>query len=205
MNDIRTLSSVTPTRSPFRPALRPASRPVLAQASGLIERASDLANRAHMGQKRKMTGIPYIVHPYRVACLVEQFGGTEDQIAAAWCHDVLEDCPDFRKVLPEVLPQPALSMVRQLTKELDRDGKSVKGELFMIQLRAMSSAAAFVKIADRIDNLRDAIHTLPKEWLARYLPESEQLHAILADREGCALIGAQLAATITDANAHLEA
>jgi (p)ppGpp synthase/HD superfamily hydrolase len=50
-----------------------------------------LAAKAHEGQARKGTAIPYIVHPVGVAGLVAQYGGDEDQQIAALLHDVLED------------------------------------------------------------------------------------------------------------------
>lgn len=50
-----------------------------------------LAARAHQGQCRKGTPIPYITHPVAVAALVAHYGGDEDQQIAALLHDVLED------------------------------------------------------------------------------------------------------------------
>lgn len=50
-----------------------------------------LAARAHEGQPRKGTPIPYIAHPVAVAALVAKYGGDEDQQIAALLHDVLED------------------------------------------------------------------------------------------------------------------
>ena len=50
-----------------------------------------VAARAHEGQPRKGTLIPYIVHPVAVAALVAKHGGDEDQQIAALLHDVLED------------------------------------------------------------------------------------------------------------------
>jgi len=50
-----------------------------------------LAARAHEGQSRKGTKIPYITHPVAVAGLVAQYGGDEDQQIAGLLHDVLED------------------------------------------------------------------------------------------------------------------
>lgn len=51
------------------------------------------ANNAHssINQKRKYTNDPYICHPRNVAYLVKIVGGTDEMIAAAFLHDVLED------------------------------------------------------------------------------------------------------------------
>jgi len=53
--------------------------------------AIGLAARAHEGQVRKGTGVPYVTHPVAVAALVAQYGGDEDQQIAGLLHDVLED------------------------------------------------------------------------------------------------------------------
>ena len=59
----------------------------------IIKKARLFATVAHaaIGQRRKYTNEPYIVHPEEVAKLVTRYGGTENQIAAAWLHDVVED------------------------------------------------------------------------------------------------------------------
>lgn len=57
----------------------------------LEDRALAFATAAHGEQKRKYTGAPYIEHPIRVAELVRGAGGTEEMIAAAYLHDVVED------------------------------------------------------------------------------------------------------------------
>ena len=49
------------------------------------------AAHAAVGQMRKYTNDPYIVHPIRVATTVAKFGGTDEMIAAAYLHDVVED------------------------------------------------------------------------------------------------------------------
>ena len=58
-----------------------------------VERARIFATAAHaaVGQTRKYTGEPYIVHPIEVAKIVENHGGSNAMIAAALLHDVLED------------------------------------------------------------------------------------------------------------------
>jgi guanosine-3',5'-bis(diphosphate) 3'-pyrophosphohydrolase len=189
-------------------ALKPSLKPALSAGpralSNLVPFCADLAARAHLGQQRKVTGIPYIVHPYRVACLVQEYGGTEDQIAAAWCHDVLEDCPDFRQEAEANLPPGVLALVRELTKAEISPGVRVKGEAFLAELRRMSAPAAFIKIADRMDNLLDGIKCMPKEWLAKYLPESEQIYEILKARDGCQEIANLLFDLIGSAHHHLE-
>src|ERR1700731_2045467 len=55
-----------------------------------IERAYDLASRAHRGVVRR-SGEPYIQHPLEVALLLAEMRIDADGIAAALLHDVVED------------------------------------------------------------------------------------------------------------------
>lgn len=64
-------------------------------ATVLTRRYSDAieyARKAHAGQLRKGTAIPYISHPIAVSSLVLTYLGDEEQAIAALLHDVLEDC-----------------------------------------------------------------------------------------------------------------
>lgn len=56
--------------------------------ASLVERAKELAHRAHAGQVDK-AGRPYIEHVARVAAAVSNDPEAE---AVAWLHDVYEDC-----------------------------------------------------------------------------------------------------------------
>ena len=164
-----------------------------------IATAANLANRAHAAcnQVRKGTGLPYIIHPARVAALVEESGGTTDQIAAAWAHDVLEDCPPFRDEARFVLAPEVYALVRELTKAEVSPGKRVKGEAFMAELRAMSPTAKLVKLCDRLDNLRDVARANQPDWAAAYARESvEVLAALTGTQPATGPAAEQLAAEI---------
>ena len=58
----------------------------------IIDKAKMLAGKAHKGQVRKYTGLPYIVHPIEVANILQTVNHTDDMVAAALLHDVVEDC-----------------------------------------------------------------------------------------------------------------
>ena len=82
-----------------------------AKSCGMNEtlRALDYAQKAHEGQTRKKSEVPYIYHPLNMACHCLAMGIRKDEvIAACLLHDVVEDC---HKSLPD-LP------VSQRTREL---------------------------------------------------------------------------------------
>ena len=58
----------------------------------VIQEAKDFATKAHEGQFLKNASAhSFITHPERVVRLVTDAGGTSEEIAAAWLHDVVED------------------------------------------------------------------------------------------------------------------
>ncbi|MGW1406156.1 HD domain-containing protein [Streptomyces sp. NPDC002403] len=82
-----------------------------------------IAREAHAEQRDK-AGRPYTEHLAAVAEGVRTRGGSEEQIAAAWLHDAVED-----DALPErwlagaALPQQVKDMVLAVTK---RDGEDLR-------------------------------------------------------------------------------
>src|SRR5258707_1024452 len=57
----------------------------------LVNKAREFAREKHAAQLRRYTEHPYFVHLEEVAGLVECAGLSENAIAAAWLHDVVED------------------------------------------------------------------------------------------------------------------
>ncbi len=57
----------------------------------LFDEAIVLAVRAHSGQHRKGTGLPYIIHPLEAAAIAATLTEDEEILAAAVLHDTVED------------------------------------------------------------------------------------------------------------------
>lgn len=138
-----------------------------------VIRASNLAARHHHGQFRKHSvGVPYIVHPARVAA------GLPGELLqmAGWCHDLLEDtdCPPAE--IEAVCGAAVLSLVRELTnpsKAYEGLSRAERKAMDREHARSMSSEAKRVKGVDRLDNLREAALTCADvDWLRMYAQES---------------------------------
>lgn len=81
-----------------------------------------IARAAHADQTDK-AGRPYAEHLAAVAEGVRARGGSDEQIAAAWLHDAVEDDALSRQWLDgAALPQPVKDMVLAVTK---RDGEDL--------------------------------------------------------------------------------
>lgn len=127
-------------------------------------RALELAQKAHNGQFRKYSGLPYINHPIAVAsiatatfhgeCNDDAYSGILDDadtiFVVALLHDTLEDCADvtFEKLESEFGLEIA-RYVQLLTK--------VEGENYLDSIiRAKSTdISKRVKIADLTHNISD--------------------------------------------------
>ena len=62
----------------------------------IVDKAIMFAVKAHSGDVRKGTDIPYIVHPIESCAIVASITDDKEIIAAAVLHDVVEDS-DYTK------------------------------------------------------------------------------------------------------------
>lgn len=128
--------------------------------------ALSLAARAHEGQSRKGTSIPYITHPVAVAGLVAQFGGDEDQQIAALLHDVLEDGgPQFEAEIGEKFGTRVLAIVRGCTDGMpDQTGHKApwkdRKAAYLDHLTAASPDIHLVSGCDKLSNARAILDDL---------------------------------------------
>lgn len=91
-----------------------------------------LARAAHEGQTDK-AGRPYAEHLQAVADGVRARGGSDEQIAAAWLHDAVEDDALSADWLHDAqLPQPVKDMVLALTKRPGEPPESYAGRVLAV-------------------------------------------------------------------------
>ena len=72
----------------------------------MIDRAIAFAVKAHEGQPRKGTDIPYIFHPIEVGMIVSRITDDAEVIAAAVLHDTVEDCASVTGCDPAGIRRP---------------------------------------------------------------------------------------------------
>jgi len=137
----------------------------------LIEKAKAFATDCHKSQTRKFDKKPYIVHPAAVADLVEQHGGSPEMIAAAWLHDVVEDCGVSVRDLIAEFGTTVSGLVWELTNPKDLN-KSKKAEYLIDKMNTMSSDALTIKLCDRINNVSD-FKTAPQGFVKKYSQETK--------------------------------
>ena len=115
------------------------------------------AAHAAVGQMRKYSDDPYIVHPIRVATTVAKFGGTDEMIAAAYLHDVVEDTGVSIVDIQDMFGTDVALIVDGLTDvSVPEDGnRAVRKAMDRQHSADATYEAQFVKCADIIDNAHD--------------------------------------------------
>jgi len=153
----------------------------------LVAAAVSFAVESHRGQRRE-SGELYVSHPLQVAAIVASWGFDEVSVAAACCHDVLEDCQVSLEVLSSRIGAEAAAVV---------DGVSKVGRLHLSPGEDVSSASMTkflvavvsdvrvlaVKLADRLHNLRTST-VLSADRRLRSATEALEVFAPLAHRLG---------------------
>lgn len=130
-----------------------------------IERAIVLATILHIDQKRKISRVPYIIHPYSVAFLLAHYSDDEDVIIAGLLHDTLEDVPTFTEaMLEEEFGSRVCSIVKEVTENYTQEEKEnpkmrpaswqYRKEGYLMGLKDDSTEALLVATADKIHNMR---------------------------------------------------
>ena len=144
-------------------------------------RAYDYASQKHAGQKRG-SGEAYIKHPLRTARSCAKWRADKDVIMAALLHDVAEDCNTPLSEIEKSFGPNVAAIVDAVTALSDRDfdhhtlTKAQKDILSDAKLqRKMNYKALYVKVADRIDNLR-TISGVKEE---KRIPKAEHTREII--------------------------
>lgn len=184
---------MTATRSQVRPVLEPLvtlHREIYPKADvALLQRAYDVADERHSGQKRK-SGDPYITHPLAVATILADLGMDTTTLIAALLHDTVEDTGYSLQALEKDFGPEVAHLVDGVTK-LDKValGSAAEAETIrkMIIAMARDPRVLVIKVADRLHNMR-TMRFLPPEKQARKARETLEVIAPLAHRLGMATV-----------------
>jgi guanosine-3',5'-bis(diphosphate) 3'-pyrophosphohydrolase len=136
------------------------------QQVGLIFKALEFAARKHRDQRRKdLDASPYINHPISLVNLLWNTGGVSDPavVMAALLHDTVEDTETTFAELRQEFGE----AVEQLVREVTDDKSLPKPERKQRQVEHaahLSQQAKWIKLADKISNLRDIIASPPADW-----------------------------------------
>lgn len=153
----------------------------------VLEKAFELASRAHDGQTRR-SGDPFITHPLNVALILAQLGLDERTVSSALLHDAVEDSDlTLAQIESDIGFDVAqlIDGVTKLQKIRYRSAEQSRAENIrkMIVATARDVRVLLIKIADRLHNMR-TLGPLPPERREIIARETLEIYAPLAHRLG---------------------
>ncbi|MFI6349679.1 RelA/SpoT family protein [Streptomyces sp. NPDC050560] len=178
--------------TPYNPVLEPLLRIVRGndpktETATLrqVERAYQVAERWHRGQKRK-SGDPYITHPLAVTTILAELGMDPATLMAGLLHDTVEDTEYGLDTLRKDFGDQVALLVDGVTK-LDKVkfGEAAQAETVrkMVVAMAKDPRVLVIKLADRLHNMR-TMRYLKREKQEKKARETLEIYAPLAHRLG---------------------
>lgn len=160
-----------------------------------IQKAYEFAEKSH-GDQRRVSGIPYILHPTSVACIVAELGMDTDSICGALLHDVVEDTPITLDEVKKLFGAEITKLIDGVTK-ISKIPYSTREQQQAENIRKMLIAMAddirviIIKLGDRLHNMR-TMDCMPEQKRRDKSLENMQVFAPIAHRLGIKTIKDEL-------------
>lgn len=168
----------------------------------IVMRAGIFAREMHKGQKRKYTGEDYIYHPIEVMQIVKSVPHTQEMLAAALLHDVVEDCGVKIETIGRLFGPKVCSMVNDLSDiSVPEDGnRATRKAIDRDWISWAGSKSKTIKLADLISNSKSILEH-DRDFAKVYIKEKELLLQVLT--EGDPTLYAQASDIVTKAKKEL--
>ncbi len=163
----------------------------------ILEKALSFAEEAHQKQYLRPTrekpdkGEPYIVHPMRVALILLEEVEIKDVIAvgSALLHDVIEAKRENISVsdIEKEFGRPIAMLVSILTKPpmppyIEEEEKASRLTMYHRRIEQATVMVRIVKLADRLDSVRNATEWADRKMKEDYLKETRDFYVPLAEK-----------------------
>jgi guanosine-3',5'-bis(diphosphate) 3'-pyrophosphohydrolase len=156
----------------------------------MVKEAYEFASKAHEGQTRK-SGSPYMEHPMETALILVDLQLDAASLAAALLHDVPEDTsitneairkkfgPEVAKLVEGVTKLSKITWLKSPSSEEKSHAENLRR---MLMAMAQDLRVVFIKLADRLHNMRtldplspEKRHAISQETLDIYAPLAHRL------------------------------
>lgn len=170
---------------------------IFPEASEKLYAAYCFALWHHRKQKRRGRGRAFIHHPLTVALIVQQAGGTEEQLIAAFLHDTIEDADANKKTRDQVynaikrkFGKDVADLVLALSNA-DKLDKKLKRQWQLDHYAKAPDKVRLVKSCDTVSKLVDEVFD-PSRKPKSIVKLVHFLNAFLAQKDGTNPLAAQL-------------
>lgn len=146
----------------------------------IIEKAAIFATAAHaaVGQVRKYTGDPYIVHPQEVVNILSEVCDDETALATAWLHDVVEDTHITLDIIEDCFGSLVRDYVMLLTDTKYGKNRAERKATDRARLRHAPADVQSIKVADLISNSASIVDH-DEKFAKVYIQEKRELLNVL--------------------------
>lgn len=148
----------------------------------IVERARVFATAAHaaVGQLRKYTNEPYIVHPEEVAQIVSTRPHDPEMVAAAWLHDTVEDTGVTIETIRAEFGAKVAELVGWLTdvSRPSHGNRATRKAIDRAHTAQAPAEAQTIKLADIISNTR-SIGEHDPDFAKTYFEEKRMLLEVM--------------------------
>lgn len=171
--------------------------------------AIEFATRAHRGQFRKGTRLPYILHPLRVGQILIEAPADVEVVVAGILHDTLEDTHTTRQDLASRFGERVSRIVESVSEPDKSLPWQARKEHTIAALALADADALLVACADKLDNIRSMGRgerrdgpefwrrfREPRERQAWYYREIARVLLARADEEPLRALSARLAVAV---------
>jgi len=153
----------------------------------IVKKALLLAEDAHKFQKR-LSGEPYVIHPFNVALILAELGLDYETICAGLLHDVLEDTNIDENYIRKEFGDSTTNLVKAVTNiSALKTQSKVKMEAENLRRLILETVkdprVILVKLADKLHNMRTLEHQ-PLAKARKIAREALEIYAPLAGRLG---------------------
>ncbi len=144
--------------------------------------------RQSIGDQKRLSGEPYIIHPLQVAYILAGLELDTDTLCAALLHDVVEDTDTTNEDLVKEFGESVAEMVSGVTKlgklqYTTKEEEQVENYRKMFLAMGKDIRVILIKLADRLHNMR-TLKFLSRDRQIANSKETMDLYAPLANRLG---------------------
>jgi len=143
-----------------------------------IFKAIDFATKAHSGQLRKGTKVPYIVHPLGVGKILIEYNCPEEVVIAGILHDTIEDTSVTLKDIGLHFGKNVKRIVGGASEPNRADTWKNRKKHTIEYIKTAPREVLLVSCADKLDNIRaikgDYAQMGNKLWVRFNRPKKDQ-------------------------------